>query len=305
MTFTDSYSRSVKPKPGRNIIRIIFCLVLAIMLWLLNVLSEPQEDIIAVELNYKLADNKVNTIKLPDEASILVRTSGWNLLKEYFFNRSLSLDLINYTDKELLLTNNNISIFSQELPAVYQILHISPDTLNMQFDELISKNIPVFITTSATNKNAFGIDSIFIEPDSITISGAESLIGETEFWPTEPIEISPNDTLYKGSVALEYPDQNNIHMSAIVVSYKIMISPYTIHSFTTLIPIPGTKDLKTVVVNYTTENKNITTTNGEGFQFITRYDSVNHRFNIINVKYPEGAQNINTVPAFLYTTKPK
>lgn len=95
-------------------------------------------------------------------------------IKRIFFNRSLSLDLINYTDKELLLTNNNISIFSQELPAVYQILHISPDTLNMQFDELISKSIPVFITTSATNKNAFGIDSIFIEPDSITISGAES-----------------------------------------------------------------------------------------------------------------------------------
>jgi len=275
------------------------------MLWLLNVLSEPQEDTIAVQLSYKIADNQVNTIKLPDEASILVRTSGWNLLKEYFFNRSLSLDLINYTEKELLLSNNNIPIFSEGLPGVYQILHISPDTLNMQFDKLITKNIPVVITTAATKKNSFGLDSIFINPDSITISGAESLIGNLKFWPTEPIEISPDDTLYQGSVALEYPEQNNIKLSAIVVSYQIIISPYVMHSFTTLIPIPGTQNTKTVVVNYTTVKKETTTSNGEGFQFITRYDSGNNRFNIINVKYPEGAQNITTVPAFLYSIKQK
>ncbi len=275
------------------------------MLWLLNVLSEQQEDIITVQLSYKIADNKVNTIKLPEEANIMVRTSGWNLLKEYFFNRSLSLDLINYTDKELLLTNQNISIFSEGLPGVYQILRISPDTLNMQFEALLTKNIPVIITTGSSKENPFNIDSIFINPDTISISGAESLVEKIEFWPTEAIEISPADTLHNGSVALEYPKQNNIQMSAIVVSYKIKISPLTQHSFTTQIPIPGTENSKAVVVNFTTDKLFPGATNGEGFQFITRYDSLNQRFNIINVKYPEGAQNINTVPASLYTTKQK
>lgn len=305
MTFTDSYSRSVKTKPGRNIIRIIFCLVLAVILWLLNVLSETQENSIAVQLNYKIADNQVNTIKLPDEANILVRTTGWNLLKEYFFNRSLSLDLINYADKEILITNNNIPIFSEELPDVYQILHISPDTLHMQFDELITKNIPVTIITAANQKNTFGIDSINLLPDSIIISGGASLLKNIHSWPTEPINISLDDTLYQGSVALEYPDQNNIKMSAIVVSYTLIIEPYQKHSITTFIPIPGTQEKKAVVVNYTTALKDTTSSITKGFQFITRYDSANHRFNIINVKYPEGAQNINTVPAFLYTTYQK
>ena len=305
MKFTDSYTASVKTKPGRNIIRIIFCLVIAVFLWLLHVLSEPQEDIISVQLTYKIADNKINSIKLPSQAKIHVRTSGWNLLKEYFFNRSLALDLINYTEKELLVTNNNIGIFSEGLPGVYQVLHISPDTLNMQFDQRVVKKIPVLITTSATRKNTFGIDSIFLNPDSVIITGAESVIGNTEYWPTEPIEISPDDTIYQGSAALEYPAKNNIQISAIAVSYVIKITPFIQHSFTTSIPVPGTEETRSLLVTYTTKTDQTEPINEKGFQFITRYDSVTNRFNIINVRYPLGAQNIKTVPAFLYLTKEK
>ncbi len=302
MKFTDAENPSAKHKPGNNVIRIIFCLVFAIILWLLNVLSENQVSTIPVQLNYITGDNQVNCIKLTEQVELTIRSDGWSLLKEYFNKRYINIDLGNYSEQQLLITNINNSIFSADLPSNFYILHVWPDTLNLQFADCITKTIPIkmHIQFSST---LLSIDSMNINPDSITITGAVALLKEIHEWPAEIITIDSEDSIYLGSVALENVDDNNIRMSAIAVNYQLYVATLLQHQIAAIVFNPITKKNETITVKYTTSQTDSVEIKSSDFVFETTLDSVSKHFNIIAVKYPQSAQNIKTEPTFLYLMK--
>lgn len=303
MTFTDPTLSSVKKKPGSNAVRFVFCLLIAALFWLFNALSGLHENVIYVHLNYSIAKDKINTTKLPETAGIQVVSSGWQLLKELFFKRSLSIDLVNYSEHNILLTNDNSNLFSGELPGDFKIIHISPDTLNLEFDELIRKKIPVTLSFSSFKRNDYIIDSIKINPDSIIITGAKSSVENIIDWDSEIIDLIGTDSIYSGVSALKSSQRRNIDMSAIAIFYILRLSPAVHSQFLTELSTPGINNgISTVSVIYDVSEKYADNISEKDFEFIATYIETTRCFNISCSKFPSNVQNITIDPAFIYLT---
>ncbi len=102
------------PQRKRDFIHFLSCVGLAVIFWFFHALSMEHEATISVNLKYNLAENKTTKIKLPSQAQLRVRASGWELLREKFFNKDILLDLKEYANDYFLVTNRNSALFSQE-----------------------------------------------------------------------------------------------------------------------------------------------------------------------------------------------
>lgn len=298
MTTGELNREQVSTKPGSKVIQFLFCLGLAIIFWLFTSLSAVHQDTIDVRLQYILADNKVSTLKLPTIAELEVEARGWELLEELFLTRSLSVDLGDFTDDHLLLTNSNLHLFEKELPESYHILHISPDTLHLFFDDKVTKKVPVSFRLQLPLPGAQVIDSLHLLPDSVELSGARSIIDTIRFWPTEILRISNPDTVLNGVAILQDPAQQNIRLSAIAVSYSAALSFLTRNSFTTKLRVNGSQH-RLIHVTYSVPLKVQENYSVRDFTFDVQEDTVTHVKKIICTHFPDSVQNITIEPALI------
>ena len=288
---------------GRDAIRMLFCLLIAFVLWLFNTLSYQHEDTINVKLEYRLAVNKINTNRLPDLALLQVRATGWQLLKESFFARSLVLDLGSYTNNTTLIANENKNLFSADMPDDIQIIHVVPDTMEMEIEASMQKKVPVFIHFIGIKENSWKIDSLIYNPDSISISGPESIVRKIDYWPTNPVRIHDINEVVKGVVALEPVEQNNITLSAVAASYGIIVYKDVAHTFSFEILLDSISGQKAIVaINCIIPSNKISTTKAENFNIEAQLSANGKRFNISCTRYPAYVQNIKLDQSFIPVT---
>ncbi len=273
---------------------------MAIIFWIFNTLSASHTDVIDVHLHYAIADNKINTLKLPEKAEISVEARGWDLLKELFLFRAITIDLVAYTENNNLLTNANRDLFNAELPSTYHVLHIHPDTLHLRLDEKVTKKVPVLLDLHLPLPGSQSIDSIRLQPDSIYITGAKSVIDAMINWPTERINITKPDTVIAGIVPLKNVADKNIELSAVAVAYAGATS--FMHHFAFNIPVrPPTTSRRMVMLQVTYDAY---ATHGipfgpEDFMFSFQHDSAANALHVICIDSPPGVQNIKIEPALI------
>lgn len=303
MTFAQTSANATNNKKGRIVIRFLFCLFIAFILWLFNTLANQHQDTIFVNLRYELAENKISQNKLPAQAELQVVSTGWQLLKEQFRVRSLSIDLAAYSENAQLLTNLHKNLFSADLPEDIVVNHIFPDTLNMQIENKLSATIPVKMRFKGIVENHWEIDSLYFYPDSITVTGPESIVQQFTYWPTESITIFDLDSNLRGVAILSDESQVNLTLSAAVVAYGIRVFKYTNQTYTFLLPNPMYKD-RTVTVKLLCQVPSMKTaeTSEQDFKINLLPLGPKGMYAVKCEQFPDWVQNITVQPTFISVT---
>jgi len=204
---------------GKRLIRILACIGVSAVLWLFTTLSGQFESEVIVSLDYDLPADQTTTRKLPAEARLLVQTTGWQLIREGFNARSLHIDMSGADAREAFITNNRKELFIADLPSDIQVLHISPDTILLHLEPRITKMVPVYLTAVNPELPVY-FDSVSIVPDSVALTGPESVLRNILQWSTEPI--SPHaDSATTGIVPLTESDYPEIQLSAVACRYYL------------------------------------------------------------------------------------
>lgn len=198
------------------------CLFIAVIIWLFTALSENYEQEINVGLSYVLPESQTTTIPLPQEAHLLVSSSGWQLVKEGFRHRAMSLDVSDLDDKPVLLTNNHLGLFTAGLPGNMHIVQVIPDTIDLHLEPLAERKVPIVLNADFMDRTDIVVDSIYIHPDSITIRGPKSLITDITYWSTEAIA-GNGDSIIDGITPLPFPAVGSIRLSAILADWHAEI----------------------------------------------------------------------------------
>ncbi len=199
-------------------------LFLAIIIWLFKSLSADYNSEIFVELQYEFPEKSTAVNQLPNHAVVFVTTSGWQLLREKFYKREVTLQYAQF-DGENLITNDHRELFASDLPPAFNVVHISPDTIQFQIEGYITKRVPVQLVQNILFSPAFSVsDTIEIKPDSILISGPRSIVEAIQTWETENVVSEHADSTLTGVIPLKDRGSKNIRLSAIVVSYRIPIA---------------------------------------------------------------------------------
>lgn len=172
---------------GRErIVVFIVSLLLALSFWLLVNLSRDYN--LNVDLPVSLGmvpEEQALAADLPDEATVSVSGEGWKLINLYNNPPNINVDV----------TASEVNLYDQvqqqmnALPDI-SVQKVQPLILNLQLEERISKKVPVESRVNVSFQEQYDfLQTPDIEPDSITVSGAKSLIEEVISWETDSVHI--------------------------------------------------------------------------------------------------------------------
>ncbi len=199
-----------RKKYQQKILLFLFFVVLSTIFWIIRSLNEEYEADILYPVKYGgMPENKVLLSEPTDRLKLRVKAVGRTILshKYSYFLRPLKFDVSSYslntigTDSSYILTKTAKEALAQELDDI-QILDISPDTLFFRFTEMITKKVGI-------KHNILNFPRIFAKqymfngnisyvPDSIIVSGPNSILDTLNCVYTEPITINNlNDSLVR------------------------------------------------------------------------------------------------------------
>jgi hypothetical protein len=167
-------------KEGKNVWRVfVLCFFTAALFWFFNSLNKTYTTEISFPLQVVYDDaNYIPVNDLPGTARIEVSGFGWDLLK-WSLGYGLEPMLIDPGNYELsaISLKDYRNEFTEKLGQV-KLNKFMSDSLRLDFDRKISRRLLVALDTGAINfESGYRLrDSIIIVPDSLTLSGPQSIL---------------------------------------------------------------------------------------------------------------------------------
>lgn len=199
------------PKPNYSAFRSLFqsdrtmlgfCMLLAFVFWLITKLSYNYQDVVTVELEYEMPEDKAFTYPPVQQLEVTVRGTGWELLRLAFGNKDRVLTVpVAQNDTRVVTTSSWNSKISRLLSKITP-LSIQPETIHLQIEPLARKTVPIILDHQArlAPLHRF-VDSFQIEPKTVEITGPVSIVRQIKEWktvvlfPSKPIDKDLNIAL--------------------------------------------------------------------------------------------------------------
>ncbi|SMO60720.1 CdaR family protein [Fodinibius sediminis] len=162
-------------------------LILAVCLWFMVNLSRDYNlnvdlPIVAVGM----PDDRALAQELPKSATVSITGEGWKLISIYNNPPSVNLNV----------TGSEINLYDQvqrQMNAISEVnvQKVQPLMLTLNLEERVSKTVPVKPVVDISFERQYGfIGDPTVDPDSVRISGAVSLVKGITAWPTDSLTLS-------------------------------------------------------------------------------------------------------------------
>jgi len=209
---------------GRErLVVFIVSFILALCLWLMVNLSRDYN--LNVELPIKLGSlpqDKALVSQLPQTATVSVTGEGWKLISLYNNPPSINVDV---SDTEVNLYDQ----VQQQMNAMpdINVQKVQPLIINLKLENRESKRVPIRSRVHVTFDDQYGlVGGHNLQPDSLTVSGAESLIRDIHDWPTDSISFEDVSGNLSRVVKLKNPGEL-IDLSRNEVIYNAKVEQFT------------------------------------------------------------------------------
>jgi len=216
----------------------IVAFLLALCLWFLINLSRSFNLTVNVPIEIgSVSTDKALTERLPEFASVSVEGEGWSLIN--FYNNPPILQ-INITGGQVNLIDQ-VREQMNTVPGV-TVRKVQPAILSINLDDRISRKKKVELRADIAFKKQFGLlDSLTISPDSVTVSGANSIIESINRVQTEQIELEEVDSDINLLVDLILPHEL-IELNRRQVRVEGTVVEYTEGEIRALVRVNGAPD---------------------------------------------------------------
>ena len=158
---------------------ISMCIVFSVLLWFFSSMSESYTKGFEIPTRIdNLEDDEAFVSLPPAKVDVVINGQGLQLLRLYYNPPSLVLDanLPQISVQEAI---------SRRLPQGVSVERTLPTFLSMEKDARVFKKVPIQpradISWPATHDV---VQDIALSPDSVEISGAQSVIDDITYWPT-------------------------------------------------------------------------------------------------------------------------
>ncbi|MGB9697450.1 MAG: CdaR family protein [Ignavibacteria bacterium] len=211
----------------KNFLLIFISFLFAVLLWLYINLSLIYTVNKVAKLDFKLNKNQAIATELPDSVELMLRGKGWDLFLLYLKGKSdFSIDLTGYR-KDVKLNLLQHLQDSGELPSSVSILNVNPQFIDLVFDNVTSRKVPVKNNVRIVPKDGYiVVSSPQIQPDSVKITGALSIINKIRVVGTESLKIENVSSDFSKEVKIIDTSNKNIKIEPdrVTISYKIELA---------------------------------------------------------------------------------
>lgn len=169
-----------------NIYIFIVSVILSVILWIYLSLNLTYNISIPFHLKIYYNNNRALTGDIPSKLNVSLKGKGWDILTYILTkDREYVIDLSNIRKDTKIYTNNDI-YERMDIPYNISVNRIEPDTIHINFDNVIEKYFKVKNNITLKFKEGFRlIGQPEIIPDSVKVKGANSVLSKIKLIPTE------------------------------------------------------------------------------------------------------------------------
>jgi len=190
LTVSDRGGDDQMTGPGRSGVAITICILVALFLWFTLTLRDVHTDTVEVPLRVEnLPSDQALVERPPATVRLQVRGEGFNLLRMRF---NPPVVVVDGRESQVELADA-----VSDLGRDVQVEGIMPRTVRLQKEPLRTARVPILLRADLQTAATYElVEAPTMQPDSVTVAGAESIIESLHFWPTERVERSNlRDTL--------------------------------------------------------------------------------------------------------------
>lgn len=218
-----------------KITAFIVAFAIALGLWLLVNLGREYTLTVQIPLNIASLDEEYALVEeLPEYVEATILAEGWKLLNVY--NNPPAVP-VNPSPEPL-----NVYELVQEQMNIYpevNIQQVEPSTLNLNIEERVSRRLPVKPNIEVNFRRQYNFKSEpVVNPDSVTVSGARSLVDGLSGVNTKSYEFNELDSDIEAELELESPS-GLIQMGRRTVDFIAEVAEFTEAEVRLLIRVRG------------------------------------------------------------------
>ncbi|MFW5973514.1 MAG: YbbR-like domain-containing protein [Bacteroidota bacterium] len=171
-------TKSETPEPRRGLI-ITVCVLVSAFLWFTFTIRGTYTATISMPTQVRnVPDGQALATLPPDEVRVQVEGEGFSLIRLNYNPPTIPID----ASEDVV----NIEEAVRQLPQNVRITGVSPSTFNLRKEPQMSRQIPVRSRVEVQTPPTHDLlEPVSLTPDSIRVSGARSIVGDLDAWPTQ------------------------------------------------------------------------------------------------------------------------
>lgn len=169
---------SSEPPPRRGLI-ITVCLLVSTFLWFTFTIRGTYTATITMPTQVRdLPEGEALSSLPPGHVRVQVEGEGFSLIRLNYGPPTIQIDATN----DIV----NLEEAVRGIPQNVRITSVSPATFNLQKEPSITRSVPIRSRLDIRTPNTFELlEAPRVEPDSVRVTGATSIVSRLEYWPTE------------------------------------------------------------------------------------------------------------------------
>ncbi len=272
----------------------LFFLFLATIFWVLTKFSREFTTTLQARINYEnipetaaLSEKNINSIAFD------LTANGFEILFYKFKKPTIDVEVGKYFSKG----KNGFTIPKGELMRMVAanfnrnlaIKNLSIEELNVRLDPIVLKKVRVIAKSKISFENGFKpIDSIKLEPDSVTISGPSGSLKNINAIETELIALDKIDKSISETVKIARPNDEIVSIKPNKVAVTLKVAEFSQGKFTLPVEIinqPPDLEIKlvpnTLVVSFDVSVTEFAKISKDNFRVVCDYSKRNNEENFM------------------------
>lgn len=200
---------------------VTMAIVVSSLLWFTFTMREMHTKIVQMPTEIvNLPETQALSQLPPENVRVQVVGDGWSLLRLRLRPPTIP---VNAAQQEVSIRES-----IPELPKNVEIQSVSPTTLNLWKERRITRKVPVELRAEIETPGTHAlVDTVRLMPDSVEVSGAASVVGGLDTWPTVPETFeNVRDTL-QTRLALSDTLSGLVQRNVDAVNLRAVSKPFT------------------------------------------------------------------------------
>ena len=214
--------------------KFLLFIILSVVFWFMTKLSKEYDSTLEYPVSYiNLPEDKLLQEAPVEVIEIHVKTTGFKLISATFFPTELKIDVSNLnwkssTDYYLLLSQQKLAIQKQMKTGV-EIDFFINDSIYFNLGKLKNKKVPVKPLLDLSYATGFELNgNITTVPDSILISGPESILDTINFVSTKLLQIKKLNNSIDQTIEIErFSSDSNVKLQQKNIKIIANVEKYT------------------------------------------------------------------------------
>ncbi|HEY8784654.1 MAG TPA: YbbR-like domain-containing protein [Mucilaginibacter sp.] len=215
----------------RRVSAFFTCLALAVLAWIVTVLSNPYKYTVKEVLDFRNTPQRRAFHSLQaDTVNATISGTGWDMLfsKIDAGNKFISVDLSSLENKSFVVLNSQIDQINSKRNSHQQITGFSPDTLYFDFSNRKVKRIPVHLIADIKFQHQFyQSDNFILKPAYVIVNGPSNVIDKITEWKSDTLKLDSVDETVNTTVNLEPVKEGNLSIYPKNIQVTIPVDEFT------------------------------------------------------------------------------